>query len=136
MTKLAAIAMGFSGSPPPYLSLMATTAANSSRSSSEVTRNTTMAAAAAYMSGANFASAGSGLLDSTVCLSLLYICFHLASNSFVFWFGTYKSCFNLELLCSQRTATNQHKLNLSISEQGSQVRIMLQFLTRQISQLA
>ncbi|CAD6252135.1 unnamed protein product [Miscanthus lutarioriparius] len=57
-----AIAMGFSGSPPPYLSLMAATAANSS---SEVTRNTTVAAAAAYMSGANFASAGSGLLDST-----------------------------------------------------------------------
>jgi hypothetical protein len=56
--------MGFSGSPPPYLSLMAATAANSS---SEVTRNTTMAA---YMSGANFASAGSGLLDSTVSLSL------------------------------------------------------------------
>jgi hypothetical protein len=63
---------------------MAATAANSS---SEVTRNTTMAAAAAYMSGANFASGGSGLLDSTVCLSL-----HLFSPCiklfYVFWFET------------------------------------------------
>jgi len=71
MMKFAAIAMGFSRSPPAYLSLMATAA----NSSSEVPRkNMTMAAAAAaYTTGANFASGGSGLLDSTVYL------FHLAS---------------------------------------------------------
>jgi hypothetical protein len=75
---LSAIAMGFSRSPPPYLSLLAN-AANSSR---EVMRNTTMAAAAAYATGANFASGGSGLLDSTVCppaylfhLPLFILCF-------------------------------------------------------------
>ncbi|TKW38376.1 hypothetical protein SEVIR_1G109500v4 [Setaria viridis] len=56
-----AIAMGFSRSPPPYLSLLA----NAANSSSEMTRNMTMAAAAAYATGANFASGGSGLLDST-----------------------------------------------------------------------
>ncbi|CAL5060719.1 unnamed protein product [Urochloa decumbens] len=56
-----AIAMGFSRSPPAYLSLMA----NAANSSSELTRNTTVAAAAAYAAGANFASGGSGLLDST-----------------------------------------------------------------------
>jgi hypothetical protein len=57
--------MGFSKSPPPYLSLVAN-AANSS--SSEVMRNMTKAAAEC-MTGANFASGGSGVLDSTVCLS-------------------------------------------------------------------
>ncbi|CAL5024397.1 unnamed protein product [Urochloa decumbens] len=56
-----AIAMGFSRSPPAYLSLMA----NAANSSSEVTRSMTVAAAAAYTAGANFASGGSGLLDST-----------------------------------------------------------------------
>jgi hypothetical protein len=56
--------MGFSKSPPPYLSLVA----NAANSSSEVARNMTKAAAA-YMTGANFASGGSGVLDSTVCLS-------------------------------------------------------------------
>ncbi|KAG2655550.1 GDSL esterase/lipase At5g55050-like [Panicum virgatum] len=57
-----AIAMGFSRSPPAYLSLMATAA----NRSSEAPRNMTMAAAAAaYTTGANFASGGSGLLDST-----------------------------------------------------------------------
>ncbi|CAO2033921.1 unnamed protein product [Urochloa humidicola] len=56
-----AIAMGFSRSPPAYLSLMA----NAANSSSEMTRNMTTAAAAAYTTGANFASGGSGLLDST-----------------------------------------------------------------------
>ncbi|PUZ73760.1 hypothetical protein GQ55_1G013500 [Panicum hallii var. hallii] len=39
--------------------------ANAANSSSEATRNMTMAAAAAYTTGANFASGGSGLLDST-----------------------------------------------------------------------
>jgi len=76
MMKFAAIAMGFSRSPPAYLSLMATAA----NSSSEVPRkNMTMAAAAAaYTTGANFASGGSGLLDSTVYLfhlTLLLPCF-------------------------------------------------------------
>ncbi|CAN6236918.1 unnamed protein product [Urochloa humidicola] len=56
-----AIAMGFSRSPPAYLSLMA----NAANSSSEVTSNMAVAAAAAYATGANFASGGSGLLDST-----------------------------------------------------------------------
>ena len=75
MMKFAAIAMGFSRSPPAYLSLMATAA----NRSSEAPRNMTMAAAAAaYTTGANFASGGSGLLDSTVYLfhlTLLLPCF-------------------------------------------------------------
>ena len=76
MMKFAAIAMGFSRSPPAYLSLMATAA----NRSSEAPRNMTMAAAAAaYTTGANFASGGSGLLDSTVYL------FHLASLLSCFW---------------------------------------------------
>ncbi|KAK3151987.1 hypothetical protein QOZ80_2BG0152920 [Eleusine coracana subsp. coracana] len=56
-----AFSMGFKKSPPPYLSLVAN-AANSS--SIEVTRNVTKAAAS-YMTGANFAPGGSGILDST-----------------------------------------------------------------------
>ncbi|KAL5200634.1 hypothetical protein ABZP36_021837 [Zizania latifolia] len=51
-----AAAMGFSRSPPAYLSLIAIAANSSSK--------TTMAAAAC-MKGANFASGGSGVLDST-----------------------------------------------------------------------
>ncbi|XP_062217981.1 GDSL esterase/lipase At5g55050-like [Phragmites australis] len=53
--------MGFSRSPPPYLSFMAIAANNIS---SEMMKNKTMAASA-YMTGANFASGGSGVLDST-----------------------------------------------------------------------
>jgi hypothetical protein len=48
--------------------LTLTHSANAANSSSEATRNMTMAAAAAYTTGANFASGGSGLLDSTVYL--------------------------------------------------------------------
>ena len=89
MMKFAAIAMGFSRSPPAYLSLMATAA----NSSSEVPRkNMTMAAAAAaYTTGANFASGGSGLLDSTVYLfhlTLLLPCFWdliLPLNRYFWW---------------------------------------------------
>uniref|UniRef100_A0A8I6Y206 GDSL esterase/lipase n=1 Tax=Hordeum vulgare subsp. vulgare TaxID=112509 RepID=A0A8I6Y206_HORVV len=57
-----AVHMGFSGSPPPYLSLVA---ANSS--GGEGLGNTTKkpVAAAAFMRGASFASGGSGVLDST-----------------------------------------------------------------------
>uniref|UniRef100_J3L917 GDSL esterase/lipase n=1 Tax=Oryza brachyantha TaxID=4533 RepID=J3L917_ORYBR len=64
-----AAAMGFGRSPPPYLSLVAM-AANSSSSNSSVevmnkNNRTMMAAASSGMKGANFASGGSGLLDST-----------------------------------------------------------------------
>ncbi|BAS76695.1 Os02g0119900 [Oryza sativa Japonica Group] len=52
--------MGFTRSPPPYLSLIAMDA----NSSGEVMSNMMMAAASA-MKGASFASGGSGVLDST-----------------------------------------------------------------------
>ncbi|XP_052141701.1 GDSL esterase/lipase At5g55050-like [Oryza glaberrima] len=55
-----AAAMGFTRSPPPYLSLIAMDA----NSSGEVMSNMMMAAASA-MKGASFASGGSGVLDST-----------------------------------------------------------------------
>uniref|UniRef100_A0A0D9VBF5 GDSL esterase/lipase n=1 Tax=Leersia perrieri TaxID=77586 RepID=A0A0D9VBF5_9ORYZ len=62
-----AAAMGFSRSPPPYLSLISIAANSSSSSSSsgEVMSNRAMMAAASGMKGANFASGGSGVLDST-----------------------------------------------------------------------
>uniref|UniRef100_A0A0E0CDZ9 GDSL esterase/lipase n=1 Tax=Oryza meridionalis TaxID=40149 RepID=A0A0E0CDZ9_9ORYZ len=59
-----AAAMGFSMSPPPYLSLIAMDANSSSNSSGEVMSNRTMMAAASAMKGASFASGGSGVLDS------------------------------------------------------------------------
>jgi hypothetical protein len=59
--KFVAAAMGFTRSPPPYLSLIAMDA----NSSGEVMSNMMMAAASA-MKGASFASGGSGVLDSTV----------------------------------------------------------------------
>ncbi|XBI44310.1 hypothetical protein VPH35_108958 [Triticum aestivum] len=58
--NFAAVHMGFSGSPPPYLSLVA--------GSGEALGNTTAkkpVAADASMRGASFASGGSGVLDST-----------------------------------------------------------------------
>uniref|UniRef100_A0A0E0JUS4 GDSL esterase/lipase n=1 Tax=Oryza punctata TaxID=4537 RepID=A0A0E0JUS4_ORYPU len=61
-----AAAMGFTRSPPPYLSLIAMDASSSSSNSGgEVMSNRTMMAAASAIKGASFASGGSGVLDST-----------------------------------------------------------------------
>jgi hypothetical protein len=64
--KFAAVYMGFSTSPPPYLSLVA--GSNSSGGIGEAVSNSTKKTigSAAFLRGANFASGGSGILDSTV----------------------------------------------------------------------
>jgi hypothetical protein len=64
--KFAALYVGFSRSPPPYLSLVA--GSNSTGGIGETVNNSTKKkiGAAASLRGANFASGGSGILDSTV----------------------------------------------------------------------